>query len=47
MTSGFSRDYVRGYLERGAWEFIQKPLDHDQLLTTVRRVLGERLSREE
>ena len=42
MTSGFSRDYVRSYLERGAWDFVQKPLDPDQLLASVRRALSKR-----
>lgn len=42
MTSGFSRDYIRGYLERGAWDFAQKPLDSEQLLTCVRRALHKR-----
>lgn len=41
MTSGFSRDYIRGYLERGAWGFLQKPLDEDQLLGTVRQTLDQ------
>jgi CheY-like chemotaxis protein len=42
MASGFSRDYVRGYLERGAWAFLQKPYDHAQLLTIIRRVLDQK-----
>jgi two-component system, cell cycle sensor histidine kinase and response regulator CckA len=42
MTSGFSRDYVRSYLERGAWGFLQKPLDRLQLLNLVRRMLDEK-----
>ena len=46
MTSGFSRDYVRGYLERGAWAFIQKPYDSAQLLTVVRRVLDQKTARQ-
>lgn len=44
MTSGFSREYVRGYLERGAWEFMQKPLDHDLCLGIVRRLLDKRVA---
>jgi len=42
MTSGFSRDYIRGYLERGAWDFVQKPLEPEQLLGSVRRALSKR-----
>ena len=42
MTSGFSRDYVRGYLEVGAWGFVQKPVDAEQLKRIVRRMLGQR-----
>ena len=42
MTSGFSRDYVRGYLERGAWAFLQKPYAPDALLHTVKRTLDQR-----
>ena len=41
MTSGFSRDYVRTYLERGTWGFLQKPIDRDQLLGVVRRALDQ------
>jgi len=41
MTSGFSRDYVRKTLERGAWGFIQKPFDADHLLTAVRKALDQ------
>ncbi len=35
MMSGFSQDYVRGYLERGAWAFLQKPFLSQQLLDTI------------
>ena len=35
MMSGFSQDYVRGYLERGAWAFLQKPFMAEQLLDTI------------
>lgn len=41
MTSGFSRDYVRNYLKRGAWGFVQKPVDPDYLLSTVQRMLQQ------
>jgi two-component system, cell cycle sensor histidine kinase and response regulator CckA len=44
MISGFSRDYVRAYLERGAWGFIQKPIERSQLLSNVRRMLDEKLT---
>jgi nitrogen-specific signal transduction histidine kinase/CheY-like chemotaxis protein len=39
MTSGFSRDYVRTYLERGEWGFVQKPYAERHLLSVVRGVL--------
>ncbi|MBA4389294.1 MAG: hypothetical protein C0404_15085 [Verrucomicrobia bacterium] len=42
MTSGFSRDYVRAHLEKGAWGFLQKPVDQDQLLGAVRRAMDQR-----
>jgi two-component system, cell cycle sensor histidine kinase and response regulator CckA len=35
MMSGFSQDYVRGYLERGAWAFLQKPFLSQQLLDVI------------
>jgi CheY-like chemotaxis protein len=46
MSSGFSREYVRGYLDRGAWAFIQKPYDRTQLLTVIRRVLDQKTARQ-
>jgi nitrogen-specific signal transduction histidine kinase/CheY-like chemotaxis protein len=42
MTSGFSRDYVRTYLEVGAWGFVQKPVNVDQLKRIARKMLGQR-----
>ncbi|MFC1496847.1 ATP-binding protein [Verrucomicrobiota bacterium] len=42
LTSGFSRDYVRGYLGRGSWEFIQKPFRSEHFLETIRRVLSQK-----
>jgi two-component system cell cycle sensor histidine kinase/response regulator CckA len=36
LTSGFSRDYVRGCLGRGGWNFIQKPIEKDALLDALR-----------
>lgn len=44
MTCGFSRDYVRSVLARGAWRFLQKPFDSDQLVSAVRRSLEQRSS---
>ncbi len=35
LTSGFSRDYVRGVLPPGAWGFLQKPFNDAQLLRAV------------
>ena len=43
MTSGFSRDYVRTSLERGAWGFLQKPFSPDHLLSSVRKALDQDL----
>ncbi|TFH17532.1 MAG: response regulator [Lentisphaerales bacterium] len=43
VTSGFSRDYVRAYLGKGGWSFLQKPVEHDLLLAAVRRAI-ERLA---
>jgi len=42
MTSGFSRDYVRGYLKQGAWLFVQKPLEREMLLESVRSALDQK-----
>ncbi|MDI6775169.1 MAG: response regulator [Verrucomicrobiota bacterium] len=47
VTSGFSRDYVRGALQVGAWSFIQKPFDAPQLLSLVRRALDQRAAEPE
>ena len=41
LTSGFSRDYVRTYMESGAWGFIQKPVETQRLVGTVRKMLGQ------
>ena len=40
VTSGFSRDYVRGNLPVGAWRFLQKPFEPDKLLHSVNLMLG-------
>jgi PAS domain S-box-containing protein len=42
MLSGFSRDYVRNYLPAGAWRFVQKPFDPDQILNIARRLLDQK-----
>jgi len=42
VTSGFSRDYVRAYLKRGAWGFAQKPIDPPQFLGILRGVLHQK-----
>jgi|GEM_PF-1173228 len=39
VTSGFCKDFVRGYLQRGAWLFLQKPYDPDQLVSVVRKAV--------
>ncbi len=39
MLSGFSRDYVRGYLPSGPWRFMQKPFEPEQLVSVTRRLL--------
>lgn len=42
VTSGFSRDYVRGQLEQGAWGFIKKPIDSNQCLELIRQTLDRK-----
>ncbi len=42
MTSGFSRDYVRSQLGTGGWGFVQKPVDKNNLLDAVDRVMRRR-----
>ena len=42
VVSGFSRDYVRRCLPLGAWSFLQKPFDEDQLLDTVKDVIRKK-----
>jgi len=39
MLSGFSRDYVRGYLPSGPWRLMQKPFEPEQLVSVTRRLL--------
>ncbi len=38
MMSGFSKDYVRNYLSRGIWEYLQKPIDKEQLESAISRM---------
>jgi len=40
VTSGFSRDYVRGHLPVGGWTFLQKPFDGKRLLGRIDKLLG-------
>lgn len=37
---GFSRDYTRSLMPPGAWRFLQKPFDRQQLLETVAHSLA-------
>jgi len=43
LTSGFSRDFVRGVIPLGPWEFLQKPFDADQLNSSIGKALGIRV----
>ncbi len=43
LISGFSRDYCRSCIPKGAWGFLQKPFKGDEVVTAVRA----RLSRSE
>jgi len=40
VVSGFSRDYTRGNLRVGAWEFLQKPFSGEELTACVEKVLA-------
>ena len=44
MMSGFSRDYVRTSLERGAWGYVQKPFTAVHLLAVVRKILDQNVA---
>jgi FixJ family two-component response regulator len=44
MISGFSREFVRNYLPKGSWRFLQKPFDQEQILSAVRRALEQKTS---
>lgn len=37
MMSGFSRDFLRQYLKKGAWGYLQKPFDSEQLTSAINR----------
>ena len=39
LISGFSRDYVRSQITRGAWAFLQKPFSEEDFLDAVKRIL--------
>ena len=39
ITSGFSRDYIRGVLPLGGWSFLQKPFDGEQLAKALNDAL--------
>ncbi len=41
VTSGFSRDYMRRFMPRSEWAFVQKPVERDELLGAVARLLGK------
>lgn len=43
ITSGFSRDYMRRFMPRGEWGFVQKPVERESLLGGVSRLLGRPL----
>ncbi len=39
LISGFSKDYVRSQIKRGAWAFLQKPFSEADFLDAVKRIL--------
>ncbi len=39
LISGFSKDYVRSQIKRGAWAYLQKPFSDADFLASVERVL--------
>jgi PAS domain S-box-containing protein len=41
ITSGFSRDYMRRFMPRSEWAFVQKPVERDPLITAINRLLDE------
>jgi DNA-binding NtrC family response regulator len=45
VTSGFSRDFARQRLSMGAWSFLQKPFDGEQLVDAVRQVIHKGATR--
>lgn len=42
LTSGFSRDYVRGRFPSGAWSFLQKPYTPNRLVDLVDSLLAKK-----
>ncbi len=42
MMSGFSKDYVRAYLSRGVWGYLQKPFDEEKLSNAIYRIKPEK-----
>ena len=42
VTSGFSRDFVRGHLNLGVWGFLQKPFDAEGLVSAVKNAVTRR-----
>ncbi len=46
VMSGFSRDYVRGQIEQGAWGFMQKPIETRSLLDLAKQMLARKTQHE-
>jgi len=42
IVSGFSRDFVRGYLGQGGWAFVQKPVEREHLSGVLSRAFMQR-----
>lgn len=42
LTSGFSRDYVRGCFPAGAWAFLQKPYTPNRLVDLIDSLLAKK-----
>ena len=40
VTCGFSRDYARSIMPPGAWRFLQKPFDRQQLVDSIAQSLA-------
>jgi CheY-like chemotaxis protein len=39
MVSGFSRDYLHGFLPRGSWHFLQKPFGGEDISSVIDQLL--------